>query len=383
MVNYIGDWSEVKRVRFDRKLLKNLDWQLWLVMLIISGIGVVVLRSASAGVMPRNPLYYVKRQILWIVVGNVLIAASLYFDYRLLAKLAKPLYFLNLALLAAVLLIGEEGGGAQRWVTIAGFQLQPSEFAKVFVIITFAYYLEKQEQIRSWSDLAKAGALVGVPMALILVQPDLGTTLVFVAIFGGMLYAVGTELKLLAGLVGMGIASVPILWKFVMEPYQRMRLLVFLNPEAPQFRNYGGYHVTQSLIAVGSGRFSGRGFMQGTQNIRNFLPVQHTDFIFSVLAEEFGFVGAVTLIVLFVFMLQRMLSIALNAKDPFGSLMVVGVVVLTLFQVFINIGMTVSIMPVTGIPLPLLTSGGSSYLSYCLAIALVLNVGMRRQKILF
>lgn len=383
MVNYIGEWSGVKRVRFDRKLLKNLDWQLWLAMLIISGIGVVVLRSASSGVMPRNPLFYMKRQILWIAIGNIMIAASLYFDYRLLTRLIKPIYLLNLALLASVLLIGEEGGGAQRWVMIAGFQLQPSEFAKVFIIIVFAYYLEKNEQIRNWADLAKAGALVGVPMALILVQPDLGTTLVFVAIFGGMLYAVGTELKLLAGLVAMGMMSVPVLWKFVMKDYQRMRLLVFLDPEAPQFRDFGGYQVTQSLIAVGSGRFSGRGFMQGTQNIRNFLPAQHTDFIFSVLAEEFGFVGALVLLIVFVFMLQRMLSIALNAKDPFGSLMVIGVIVLTLFQLFVNIGMTVSIMPVTGIPLPLLTYGGSSYLSYCLAIALVLNVGMRRQKILF
>lgn len=370
-------------MRFDRKLLKNLDWQLWLAMLIISGIGVVVLRSASAGVMPRNPLFYMKRQILWIAIGNIMIAASLYFDYRLLAKIVKPIYLLNLALLASVLLIGEEGGGAQRWVMIAGFQLQPSEFAKVFIIIVLAYYLEKHEQIRNWMDLAKAGALVGVPMALILVQPDLGTTLVFVAVFGGMLYAVGTELKLLAGLFAMGVMSVPVLWKFVMKNYQRMRLLVFLDPEAPQFRDFGGYQVTQSLIAVGSGRFFGRGFMQGTQNIRNFLPAQHTDFIFSVLAEEFGFVGALVLLIVFVFMLQRMLRIALNAKDPFGSLMVIGVIVLTLFQLFVNIGMTVSIMPVTGIPLPLLTYGGSSYLSYCLAIALVLNVGMRRQKILF
>lgn len=344
-------------------------------MLVISGIGVVVLRSASEG--------HMKRQILWIVMGNAMIAASLYFDYRLLAKLTKPIYFLNLALLAAVMLIGREGGGAQRWVSIAGFQLQPSEFAKLFIIIVLAYYLEKHPEIRDWMDLAKAGAVVAVPMALILIQPDLGTTLVFVAIFGGMLYAVGTEFRFFAGLIAMGLVSIPIMWRFVMKDYQRLRLLVFLDPEAPQFWRHGGYQVTQSLIAVGSGRFFGRGFMQGTQNIRNFLPAQHTDFIFSVLAEEFGFIGAFVLLGVFVFMLQRMLSIALNAKDPFGSLLVIGVLVLTLFQLFINIGMTVSIMPVTGIPLPLLTYGGSSYLSYCLAIAVVLNVGMRRQKILF
>lgn len=370
-------------MRFDRKLLKNLDWPLWLAMLAISGIGMVVLRSASLGVMPRNPLYYAKRQILWIVAGNIFIIASLYFDYRLLIRLIKPIYFANLALLAAVLVIGKEGGGAVRWITIAGFQLQPSELAKIVIIIAFAYYLEQHKSITSWLELIKAGLVFALPMVLILIQPDLGTTLVFVAIFMGMLFAAGTELKYLAGLVGIGILALPVLWKFVLKPFQKMRLLVFLDPGAAKYRNFGGYHVTQSLIAVGSGRFTGRGFMQGTQNIRNFLPAQHTDFIFSVLAEEFGFLGVLVLLGLFVFLLQRMLQIALNAKDTFGSLLVVGVLVLTLFQLFINVGMTVSIMPVTGIPLPLLTSGGSAYLSYCVAIALVLNVGMRRQKILF
>lgn len=365
----------MKKVRFDRKLLKNLDWQLWLAMLALSVIGIVVLRSAST--------FHMKRQILWVIMGNTMIVLSLYFDYRLLARLIKPIYFLNLALLLAVMLIGSEGGGAQRWVSILGFQLQPSEFAKVFIIIAFAYYLEKNEQIRGWKDLARAGAVVAVPMALILIQPDLGTTLVFVAIFCGMLYGAGMDLKYFAGLIAMGLMAIPFMWNFVMEDYQRMRLLVFLDPEAPQYRAVGGYQVTQSLIAVGSGRLFGRGFMQGTQNIRNFLPAQHTDFIFSVLAEEFGFIGTVVMLGIFVFMLQRMLSIALNAKDMFGSQMVIGVAMMTLFQLFVNVGMTVSIMPVTGIPLPLLTSGGSSYLSYCLAMALVLNVGMRRQKILF
>lgn len=362
-------------MRFDRKLLKNLDWQLWLAMLALSVIGIIVLRSASA--------FHMQRQILWVIIGNAIIVVSLYFDYRLLTRLTKPIYFINLALLFAVMFIGREGGGAQRWVSVLGFQLQPSEFAKIFIIITFAYYLEKNEQIRDWKDLARAGLVVAIPMALILIQPDLGTTLVFVAIFGGMLFAVGTELKYLAGLVAMGIMAIPLMWTFVMKDFQRMRLLVFLDPEAPQYRAVGGYQVTQSLIAVGSGRLFGRGFMQGTQNIRNFLPAQHTDFIFSVLAEEFGFMGAIVMLGIFVFMLQRMLSIALNAKDMFGSMMVIGVAVMTLFQLFINVGMTVSIMPVTGIPLPLLTYGGSSYLSYCIAVALVLNVGMRRQKILF
>ncbi len=370
-------------MRFDRKLLKNLDWQLWLAMILISVFGVVVLRSASLGAMPHNPSYYAKRQILWILLGNAFIVASLYFDYRLLLKLVKPIYAMNLALLVAVLLFGQKGGGAQRWISLGGFLLQPSEFAKVFTIVAFAHYLETRGKIESWSDLVKAGIVVGIPMALILVQPDLGTALIFAAFFLGMLYAAGTDLRYLSGLVGLGVLAIPFMWTFVLEEYQKMRLIVFLNPENPMYRTHGGYHVTQSLIAVGSGQLVGRGFMQGTQNIRSFLPAQHTDFIFSVLAEEFGFVGAVLLIGLFVFMMQRMLKIALDAKDEFGRIATIGVLVLTLFQVFINIGMTISIAPVTGIPLPLVTSGGSAYLSYCMAIALVLNIGMRRQKILF
>ena len=370
-------------MRFDRRLLKNLDWWLWLGLLLISFYGVVVLRSASAGLVAGNPLYYVKRQLLWIGLGNILIAVSLYFDYRILERFMKPIYLFTVLALGAVLLMGQEGGGAMRWISVFGFPLQPSEFSKVFIIIVLAFHLEKEGPVKSWSALIKAGLLVGLPMALILIQPDLGTALVFVAMFIGMLYAVGIELKLMFSLLGAGLLSFPILWKYVMADYQRMRLLVFLNPEAAQYRDVGGYHVTQSLIAVGSGGLFGRGFMQGTQNIRSFLPAQHTDFIFSVLAEEFGFIGALVLLLAFAFLMQRMLKIALNAKDPAGSLMVIGVLLLTLFQLFVNVGMTVSIMPITGIPLPLLTSGGSSYLSYCLAVALVLNVGMRRQKIMF
>ena len=170
---------------FDRKLLKNLDWQLWLTTIFISLFSIVVLRSASVDAVPGNPFYYVKRQILFVVLGNILIAASLFFDYRLLLKLTKPIYFFNLVLLMAVLLVGRQGGGAQRWINIGGFLLQPSEFAKIFIIVVLAHYLEKHGAITSWKELLRAGAVVAVPTVLILRQPDLGTSLVFIVIFSG------------------------------------------------------------------------------------------------------------------------------------------------------------------------------------------------------
>ncbi|MGI6357804.1 MAG: rod shape-determining protein RodA [Bacillota bacterium] len=368
---------------FDRKLLKYLDWQLWLAMLAISLFAVVVIRSASVGAIAGNPLYYVKNQIMFIVIGNLAIAVSLLFDYRLLLKLTKPIYLVNLGLLASVLLIGQAGGGAQRWVSIAGFRLQPSEFAKVFIIVVLAHFLESQAGKNDLKSFLLSGALVALPMGLILIQPDLGTSLVFIALFFGVMYAAGTHAKFLVGLIAIGLLLFPLIWAHGLQDYQRNRLLVFLDPEAPQYRAHGGYQVIQSMIAVGSGGLLGQGYMQGTQNTHNFLPEQHTDFIFSVLAEEFGFVGTLALIAAYVFLMQRILSIALEAKDLFGRLLAIGVLVLFLFQVFVNIGMTVGIMPVTGLPLPLVTAGGSSYLAFCMAIALVLNVGMRRQKILF
>lgn len=368
---------------FDRKLLKNLDWQLWLTTIFISLFSIVVLRSASVDAVPGNPFYYVKRQILFVVLGNILIAASLFFDYRLLLKLTKPIYFFNLVLLMAVLLVGRQRGGAQRWINIGGFLLQPSEFAKIFIIVVLAHYLEKHGAITSWKELLRAGAVVAVPTVLILRQPDLGTSLVFIVIFFGMLYAAEVDWKYLLGMVGAGLAAAPLMWLFVLEPFQRLRFMVFLDPENPKYRAHGGYQIIQSLIAIGSGRMVGRGYMQGTQNMRNFLPAQYTDFIFSVVGEEFGFIGATLLILAYLFLLQRILRISVDAKDSFGRYVTVGVFVLILFQTFVNIGMTMAIMPVTGVPLPFFSSGGSSYLAFSAAIALVLNIGMRRQKILF
>lgn len=368
---------------FDRKLLKNLDWKLWIVMLSISVFAVVAIRSASLTAIPGDPLYYVRSQIRWVIIGNVAIAISLLFDYRLLLKLTKPIYLVNLALLAAVLVVGHTGGGAQRWINLAGFRLQPSEFAKVFVIITFAHFLETQEGRKDLKSFILSGAVVAVPMLLVLIQPDLGTSLVFLAVFFGVMYIAGAKPNYLLSLVGLGMLALPVLWKYGLHDYQKNRLLVFLNPESPVYRATGGYQVVQSMIAIGSGKLLGQGWMQGTQNIRNFLPEQHTDFIFSVIGEEFGFIGAIVLISAFLFLLHRILKIALDAKDLFGRCVATGVLVLTLFQFFVNIGMTAGIMPVTGLPLPFVTAGGSSYLAFSMAMALVLNIGMRRQKILF
>lgn len=367
----------------DRKLLKNIDWVLWGTMLAISLFSVVVLRSAGAAEIPGDDLFYAKRQLIWILVGNLFIAGTLFFDYRSLTRLTRLMYVGNLGLLAAVLVVGVTRGGAQRWIPIGGFPLQPSEFAKVIIIIVFAHYMEHQGQIKTLKDLIWAGLVIAIPMGLILIQPDLGTSLVFIVVFFGILFAAGTPAKYLLGMLATGIAASPAVWFFGLKAYQRDRLLVFLNPESPVYRSKGGYQIIQSIIAIGSGGLLGQGWMRGTQNVNNFLPEQHTDFIFAVIGEEFGFIGTTLVVAAFFFMMLRMVQIALNAKDPFGRYMTVGVVVLMLFQVFVNVGMTAGIMPVTGLPLPFITYGGSSYLTFSAAMALVLNVGMRRHKILF
>ncbi len=222
---------------------------------------------------------------------------------------------------------------------------------------------------------------MGVPTALVLTEPDLGGAMVFLSIFAGMVFAAGISYRLILWGIAAGIAAIPPAWMFLLEEHQKTRLLVFLNPGIDPLG--GGYHVIQSMIAVGSGRLLGKGLYQGTQNKLDFLPAQHTDFIFSVLGEELGFVGAVVLIFFLFLMLYRILDAARQAKDRFGYLVVIGVLSMFTFQIFENIGMTIGIMPITGLTLPFVSYGGSSLLANMLAIGLVINVGMRRQRINF
>ncbi len=365
---------------FDEKLWRNFDYWLLFIVLAISIYGLVILSSATSN-FSADPWYYVQKQAIWIAAGLTGLFLVISIDYSNFSRLSGYIYIGNLALLTLVLFIGRETAGAQRWIDLRFFDLQPSEFAKLAIIITLAVFLEKREgDMDSVKNFALAFIHVALPMFLIFRQPDLGTSLVFVAILYGMLFLGGAKLKHLFLSMAAGAAAVPLLWRFL-KPYQQMRLVIFMNPEQDPLEY--GYQLIQSVIAIGSGGIWGSGLYEGTQNIYDFLPAQHTDFIFSVLGEELGFVGAVVLLVLYLLLIYRILKVSSMAKDTFGLLICIGVASMLVFQVLVNIGMTISIMPVTGLPLPFMSYGGSSFLVNILSIGLVLNVGMRRDKIMF
>lgn len=376
---------------FDRRLLRHLDYSLLTAVVLLMLFGLIMVTSASrTAPVAGDSLYFAKRQATWIVLGLVVMVIAMSVDYASLPRLANLIYIGNLCLLVAVLLVGQRGGGAQRWIQLGPFPLQPSESAKLALIITLAYLLSKREEpLSRWWEFIPPAIHMAVPMLLVLRQPDLGTSLVFLAILFGVLWMSGANHRILLGGYGAGLAvavgaiimhlryglSLPL------KGYQLKRLVAFLSPEADPLG--AGYHLIQSKAALGSGRLIGQGLFQGTQNQLNFLPEQHTDFIFSVIGEELGFLGALVVIALFLFILTRLLSIVLTAKDSFGALLVAGAVSMLAFHILLNIGMTVGAMPVTGIPLPFLSYGGSSLLTNCALIGLALNVNMRRQKILF
>lgn len=371
----------------ERKLWRNFDYLLLLTVLAISLLGLLVLRSATENNATGDSLYIVRRQLIWIVAGMCLLFVVVLVDYSYYGKFSHYLYGLNIILLVVVLFIGRQGGGAIRWIDLKFFDLQPSELAKIVIIVALAKLLaEREGEFEGFADLVVPFAYVLFPMVLIFIQPDLGTSLVFLAVLFAMLYMGGvpTRQLLIIALSGC-VVGMPLLWQFL-KPYQKMRLIVFLNPGIDPIGS--GYQLLQSMIAIGAGGVAGYffrtgAFMQGSQSGLNFLPAKHTDFIFSVLGEEFGFLGTSVLLLLFFYLVYRIVTIASLAKDTFGTLICVGVAAMIIFQVFVNIGMTVGIMPVTGLPLPFMSYGGSSYLINIMGIGLVLNVGMRRQKILF
>jgi rod shape determining protein RodA len=378
-------------VHFDTRLLRHMDKLLLLVTVCLVAFGIVVISSAARGFIgPEGASGFVIKQMIAAGVGLGVMAAALLFDYDEFGRMTWILYGLNLLLLVTVLVIGKTTNGAQSWISIGGFQLQPGEYGKILLILTLGHHLSKAEQMNSIWDLFLPALHVAPPLVLLLLQPDLGTALVFIAVTAAMIYMAGFPGWKLVLLAGTPIAAVAgwfyahLTWGVSMWPlkdYQVKRLLTLVDPSADPLGS--GYQVGQSLISIGSGGFYGRGLYQGTQNQLGFLPEQHTDFIYSVIGEELGFVGGLGVIVLFLALLWRMMSIAATAKDTYGALIVTGVAAMIGFHVLENIGMTLGVMPVTGIPLPFLSYGGSSLMTNMIAVGLVLNVGMRRQKIMF
>jgi rod shape determining protein RodA len=400
---------------------RSFDWSLLVavVLLLLTGLSAIFSATHGTAAGPEE----VKRQLIYVVPAVVAMLAMLLYDYGWLFSLSRWIYWGNIGLLAAVLVLGHSALGAQRWINLGFMTIQPSEFAKLALIITLAKLLSMRPA-RDARVLLPVALHVAIPFALIFKQPDLGTSLVFCAITVGMLFWSGLPaaimfallspaLSVTASLIGwplwaayvIGLGfwawrsfkapafwrgvlvagnvvaafAIPLLWG-LLKPYQRQRLVVFMNPEADPLGS--GYHIIQSKVAIGSGGAYGKGFLEGTQTQLHFIPEQHTDFIFSVVGEELGFVGGVALVAVYLFVVWRGIAIATRAKDDYGSLMAVGIVSMFLFHFFVNIGMTIGIMPVTGIPLPFISAGGTSLLTNAAAIGLLLSVSIRRRKLI-
>jgi len=375
------------------KRLKFIDKSFVIILLVIIGFGLIILDSATNS-LTSNPDYYIKKQIVNVAVGLVLGILVIFFDYTQFRRYSKLIYFVSLLLLVAVLLFGEEAKGSARAISIAGLpSLQPAEFAKVFIIVAFADFLiKRQEQLNTIKQLLPCFVYMGLPVFLILLQPDLGTALVFVAITVVMLYIAGADARLLTRLIAAGVLITAILlflhFQFGMwlplEDYQIKRLTVFVNPyEDGQGGRGLGWNTIQSLVAIGSGGFSGKGLFAGTQVQLNFLPEHHTDFIYAVIGEELGFIGAALLIVLYGILLVRAARISFDAKDLYGTLIIMGISAMWLFHIFENIGMSIGLMPITGIPLPFISYGGSSMMANLIAVGFILSINIRGKGLIF
>ncbi len=364
--------------------LRKIDGTLLFVIFALVFLGILTIGSATHVNVAEEPdrYYFVIRQTLFFVVGFAMAVYSLKYDYHILYKWAPYLYGLNCLMLLAVRFLGTSALGAQRWFQIGPITIQPSEFSKVLMIICLArFFSDHKEGFYTWKSLIPVIALMILPMGLVFIQPDLGTSLIFAAICFGMLYLSDLSIKIIWQACVAFAVFCPFAWQFLLHEYQKTRIKVLFSPEIDPFGS--GYHVIQSKISIGSGGFIGKGLFEGTQNQLNFLPENHTDFIFSVIGEEMGFVGAVFLLFLYFILLYRSLVISRVSGDTFGSLISCGIFSMWLFQVFINIGMTIGIMPVTGIPLPFISYGGSALVVNLLCCGLLMNIHLRKKRQMF
>jgi rod shape determining protein RodA len=362
--------------------LGHFDLQLTLYALALVACGLLMAFSNSYydSPSPLQPGSLFTRGLLWLLLASVAYVLATGFNYTWIRTFGWPLYFAGLGLLGLSLLIGTGSGGVARWVTIPviGLQFQFSELAKILVIVGLARFLAlREERLDSPWTLIGAAAIVAPPLVLVALQPDLGTALVFGAIYVGMLFMAGLRLRWMLLIVGLALASLPVAWTLLRD-YQQARLLSFLDPSADPLGS--GWQVLQSQIAVGAGGLFGRGLTNGTQNALGFLPAQPTDFAFAIWAEEFGFVGALLVLALFTVLLWRILLGGWRSQDRFGLLVAAGLGAMILFQVLVNIGMVVGLMPITGIPLPFISYGGASLITLAIGLGILQSVNVRREK---
>jgi rod shape determining protein RodA len=355
---------------------KRFDYTLFIAVLVLSAIGLIVLSSA---VKDRPGIF--KAQVLALIMGIALSLILSAIDYKDLKVLSLFIFFGAMGLMVMVLLFGNgDKLGNKNWINIAGFSVQPSEYAKIAYIILASVFLEriKNSQEKNKSDIIKFIIYSCVAIGFVLLQKDLGTALVFSFIFFVFIYIVGIPYRYIFILCGGLMLSLPFIWVYVLNDKRRERILTFISPERdPQG---GGYHVMMSKMAIGSGQLFGQGYGSGIQTQSGSVPVNESDFIFSVVGEELGFIGGIIIILLGLFIILRCIHIAKNASDSYGSFLVIGVTAMIAFNFIENIGMSIGVLPVTGLPLPFVSQGGTAMLAYYIAIGLVLSVSLRRKR---
>jgi rod shape determining protein RodA len=362
----------------DEEQLKKFDWQLILIAIAIFAIGVANLYSATFNEFVGHGLRYWQSQLIWFGIGTVIAIMLLMFHYKILSRFAYPIYFANLFLLVLVLIIGKASLGARRWIGAAGFYIQPSEFMKLASVLAMAKYFETERVTSGYrlKDLWLPLMLIIVPVLLILLQPDLGTAMILLLTFASMMLFIKIERKSLVVILALAAIMTPIVYKYGLKQYQRQRIISFINPMSDP--KGSGYNSIQSMIAIGSGKFMGKGFKKGTQSQLNFLPEHHTDFIFAVFSEEHGFLGALVLMALYVLFFLTTLNIAYVSHDKFGTLLALGIITIFFWHAFFNIGMVCGILPIVGVPLPLMSYGGSSLITSLIGIAILTNISNKR-----
>ncbi len=407
------------------RLLKLSDPWLWgsvSLLIIISFFAIFSSTFLMQAKIGADAFLFIKRQLFSLFIGLIGLFIFAYIDYKKLKRLS-PYFYAAMLFFLFIILFGRGGAGAQRWLQLGPFSFQPSELSKIIIVICLAAYLSTREKLKSFKEYGILLAMVGIPFLLIFRQPDLGTALVFIFILIGMLAASGSSPKLLILMVtpmvsvllrpflfiwlfyllaivivlfltratvwdwililGINVLvglALPLIWG-VLKTYQKTRILAFLNPALDP--HGAGYHSLQSRIAIGSGGIFGKGFLHGTQTQLQFIPEQHSDFIFAAIGEEFGFIGASFVLALYSVIVWRAMTIASTASDLFGKLLASGIAAMTSFHVFANVGMTLGILPVVGMPLPFVSFGGSSLVMNLMAVGILQSISMRRRKLIF
>src|SRR5690349_4223065 len=360
---------------FSERTTPRVDFNFLGTALVLACIGCLLVYSATYFNEPNLGTF--KRQILWVAIGLALALMIMMIDYHILFDIAPILYGIGIVLLLYLLVWGRLTANVRSWIHIGGFQFQPSEFMKVFTALMLARFFDSND--RAYLDFRSfmiAMGIIGLPVGLIIIQPDFGTAASFFPLIAVAMFFGGIRPRVWIAMILVAVIALPLGWSFFLKPYQKERVMIFLNPERDPLGS--GYQVTQAKIAIGSGGIHGKGFRHGTQGKFGFVPEHHTDFIFSVLGEEWGFIGVIVVLGLYLYLVFQALTFAKHARDRGGTFLVICLTMFFVFHVLINVSMQIGILPTTGIPLPLISYGGSSTMMFFIAIGLIANVDTRR-----